>query len=77
MRDSFEQALKETEDKHSKAYELLKKEKEELNKRIEEIEPHIELASSLQKHKEVLEENLKAASANSESQKTKAASLAK
>ena len=43
------------------------KEKEELNKKIEEIEPHVKLASSLQKHKEVLEDNLKTASANSES----------
>lgn len=67
MRDSFEQALKETEDKHSKAYELILKEKEELNKKIEEIEPHVQLASSLQKHNEVLEENLKTASANEES----------
>lgn len=67
MRDSFEQALKETEDKHSKAYELILKEKEELNKKIEEIQPHVQLASSLQKHKEVLEDNLKTASANEES----------
>jgi uncharacterized small protein (DUF1192 family) len=75
LRDSFETALKEKEEDHSKVVQQLAQEKEGLTKKVEEIEPHVAIASQLKQQKESIELTLKSANANHDIEKTRTATL--